>query len=45
MLSTGWKMWPLVCLLNLIVVPFKYRFLVGNTAAFAWGVFISLRSL
>lgn len=42
MVMTGYRLWPMVCLLNLLVVPFEYRMLVGNVAAFGWGVFISL---
>lgn len=44
MLSAGYRLWPLVCLLNLVVVPFEHRMLVGNGAAFGWGVYMSLRS-
>jgi protein Mpv17 len=42
MLSTGYKLWPMVCLLNLVIVPFEYRMLVGNSAAFCWGIYMSL---
>lgn len=42
MVTAGYKLWPMVCLLNLCVVPFDYRMLVGNTAAFAWGIYVSL---
>ena len=45
MLLAGYKLWPMVCLLNLAVVPFEYRMIVGNTAAFGWGVYMSLSSL
>ena len=41
MVMAGYKLWPMVCLLNLLVVPFDYRMLVGNVAAFGWGVYIS----
>ena len=42
MVFASYKLWPLVCLLNLVVVPFDYRMLVGNTAGFGWGVYVSL---
>ena len=42
MVTAGYKLWPMVCLMNLLVVPFEYRMLVGNIAAFGWGVYISL---
>lgn len=42
MVMAGYRLWPMVCLLNLLVVPFEYRGLVGNVAAFGWGVFVSL---
>lgn len=45
MLLAGYKLWPLVCLLNLVAVPFEYRMLVGNGAAFGWGVYVSLCGL
>ena len=42
MVMAGYKLWPMVCLLNLLVVPFDYRMLVGNLAGFGWGVYVSL---
>ncbi|KAJ6442206.1 mpv17 / PMP22 family domain-containing protein [Purpureocillium lavendulum] len=42
MLFAGYKVWPFVCLLNLTIVPFEYRILVGSTAGLAWGVYINL---
>jgi protein Mpv17 len=42
MVFASYRLWPLVCLLNLVVVPFDYRMLVGNTAGFGWGVYMSL---
>jgi hypothetical protein len=45
MLSAGYKLWPMVCLLNLVLVPVEHRMLVGNTAGFGWGVYMSLCAL
>ncbi|UNI22451.1 hypothetical protein JDV02_008340 [Purpureocillium takamizusanense] len=42
MLLSGYKLWPFVCLLNLTVVPFEYRVLVGSAVGLAWGVYINL---
>ena len=42
MVFSSYKLWPLICILNLVVVPFDYRMLVGNTAGFGWGVYVSL---
>jgi hypothetical protein len=45
MMGAGYKFWPLISLLNLTVVPFQQRFLVGNLAGLVWGVYISLTAL
>ncbi|PTB39865.1 hypothetical protein M441DRAFT_141676 [Trichoderma asperellum CBS 433.97] len=45
MLFAGYRVWPLVCLLNLVVVPFDYRQLVGSIAGLGWGVFLSLSQM
>lgn len=42
MLFAGWKFWPLVTLLNLCVVPWNWRPVVGNSAALCWGVYVTL---
>jgi hypothetical protein len=42
MVVTSYSFWPLVSIVNLVFVPFQYRALVGNTAAFVWGVYIAL---
>lgn len=41
MLSAGYRFWPMVCLLNLVMVPMEYRPLVGNAAGLVWGFFMS----
>ncbi|KAM6477232.1 hypothetical protein HDV62DRAFT_213184 [Trichoderma sp. SZMC 28011] len=45
MLFAGYRVWPIVCLLNLVVVPFDYRQLVGSIAGLGWGVFLSLNQI
>ncbi|PTB70953.1 hypothetical protein BBK36DRAFT_1155735 [Trichoderma citrinoviride] len=45
MLFAGYRVWPIVCLLNLVVVPFDYRQLVGSVAGLGWGVFLSLNQI
>ncbi|RDL33200.1 uncharacterized protein BP5553_08639 [Venustampulla echinocandica] len=45
MILASYKVWPFVCLLNLVVVPFEYRMLVGNTVGFGWSVYLSLFQL
>lgn len=42
MLVAGWRFWPAVTLLNLVVVPWNWRPVVGNSAALGWGVFVAL---
>ncbi|TFB00973.1 Protein sym1 [Trichoderma ghanense] len=45
MLIAGYRVWPIVGLLNLSVVPFDYRQLVGSTAGLFWGIFLSLNKM
>jgi hypothetical protein len=45
MLFAGYRVWPVVCLLNLVVVPFDHRQLVGSIAGLGWGVFLSLNQV
>ena len=42
MVFASYKLWPAVCLVNLVLVPFDYRMFVGNMAAFGWGIYMSL---
>jgi len=39
---SGWKLWPLVSLLNFTLVPVEKRVLVGNIVGLLWGVYLSL---
>lgn len=45
MLLASWRVWPMVTLLNLLVVPFDYRATVGNTAGLMWGVYVTLQAM
>lgn len=42
MLVAGWRFWPLITLLNLCIVPWNWRPVVGNSAALGWGVYLAL---
>ncbi|KAH0840638.1 integral membrane protein, Mpv17/PMP22 family [Fonsecaea pedrosoi] len=45
MLIAGYKFWPVVTLLNLVVVPVEHRMFVGGLAGLAWGVYVSLMNI
>ncbi|EXJ60688.1 hypothetical protein A1O7_04841 [Cladophialophora yegresii CBS 114405] len=45
MLMAGYKFWPVITLLNLVVVPFDQRMLVGGLAGLAWGMYVSLTQM
>ncbi|EHK47525.1 hypothetical protein TRIATDRAFT_52374 [Trichoderma atroviride IMI 206040] len=45
MLIAGYRVWPIIGLLNLSVVPFDYRQLVGSVAGLFWGIFLSLNKM
>ncbi|KIW29182.1 hypothetical protein, variant [Cladophialophora immunda] len=45
MLIAGYKFWPIVTLLNLVVVPVEHRMFVGGLAGLAWGVYVSLMNI
>ncbi|KIW92674.1 uncharacterized protein Z519_06521 [Cladophialophora bantiana CBS 173.52] len=45
MLIAGYKFWPIVTILNLVVVPVEHRMLVGGLAGLAWGVYVSLMNI
>ncbi|KAJ5153881.1 Mpv17/PMP22, partial [Penicillium coprophilum] len=40
----GWKLWPLVSILNFTVVPAGQRLLVGNLFGVVWAIYLSLMS-
>lgn len=42
LMTSGWKLWPLVSLLCFTIVPLNRRVLVGSTIGVFWGVFLSL---
>lgn len=41
LLLAGYRFWPMVCLINLVLMPLEYRPLVGNLAGLGWGIFVS----
>ncbi|KIX99475.1 uncharacterized protein Z520_05051 [Fonsecaea multimorphosa CBS 102226] len=45
MLIAGYKFWPIVTLLNLVIVPVEHRMFVGGLAGLAWGVYVSLMNI
>ncbi|KAB8075428.1 hypothetical protein BDV29DRAFT_107475 [Aspergillus leporis] len=44
LLIAGFKLWPLVSILNFTVVPADKRLLVGSIFGVIWGVYLSLMS-
>ncbi|KAF7597339.1 hypothetical protein BBP40_006279 [Aspergillus hancockii] len=44
LLIAGFKLWPLVSILNFTVVPADKRLLVGSIFGVVWGVYLSLMS-
>ena len=40
----GYKLWPLVSILNFSVVPVERRVVVGSLVGLGWGVFLALRT-
>jgi protein Mpv17 len=45
MIMAGYTFWPIITLVNLVLVPFDYRMLVGGLAGLVWGMYISLTQL
>ena len=39
---SGLKLWPLVSLLNLTIVPVNRRVVVGSLVGLFWGIYVSL---
>ncbi|KAL8707984.1 MAG: hypothetical protein Q9220_007064 [cf. Caloplaca sp. 1 TL-2023] len=44
LMMAGYKLWPLVSLVNFTVVPVDKRTVVGSLVGLGWGVFLALRS-
>lgn len=42
LMQAGWKLWPMVSLLNFTVIPLSKRTLVGSLAGLGWGIYMSL---
>ena len=45
MIMAGYKFWPIISIVNLAIVPFDQRMLVGGLAGLAWGIYVSLTQL
>lgn len=43
-MQAGWRLWPMVSLLNFSVVPFQWRMTLGNVVGLFWGVWMSFVS-
>ena len=43
-LFAGYRLWPLVSILNFTVVPVERRVVVGSLVGLGWGVFLALRT-
>ncbi|KAL8839432.1 MAG: hypothetical protein Q9176_004428 [Flavoplaca citrina] len=44
LMIAGYKLWPLVSLLNHTLVPVEQRTVVGSLVNLGWGIFLALRS-
>ena len=44
LMCAGWKLWPMVSIVNFTLVPLEYRIVVGSTVGLFWGVYLSLMS-
>ncbi|KAI4196616.1 MAG: hypothetical protein LQ350_006439 [Teloschistes chrysophthalmus] len=44
LMIAGYKIWPLVSILNFTVIPVEKRTLVGSIVGLGWGVFLALRA-
>jgi protein Mpv17 len=44
LMFAGWKLWPMVSIINFALVPLEYRIVVGSTVGLFWGVYLSLMS-
>lgn len=40
----GYKLWPLVSLLNFTIVPVDQRTVVGSLVGLGWGVYLALKA-
>ncbi|KAI4260468.1 MAG: hypothetical protein L6R42_004046 [Xanthoria sp. 1 TBL-2021] len=44
LMIAGYKLWPLVSLLNFTLIPVEQRTVVGSLVGLGWGVFLALRA-
>ena len=42
LMKNGWKLWPIVSILNFTIVPVNRRILVGSCVGLFWGIYLSL---
>ncbi|KAI9786329.1 MAG: hypothetical protein M1816_008071 [Peltula sp. TS41687] len=42
MMKAGWRVWPVVALVNFTVIPVHRRIVVGSLVGVGWGVYLSL---
>jgi protein Mpv17 len=42
LIRSGWKLWPMVSLVNFVLVPVDQRILVGSIVGLFWGIYLSL---
>ena len=40
----GYKLWPLVSILNFTVIPVEKRTLVGSLVGLGWGIFLAIKA-
>lgn len=43
-MTAGYKLWPLVSLLNFTVVPVERRVVVASVVGLGWGVYLALKA-
>ena len=39
---SGWKLWPLVSLINFTLIPVDRRVILGSVVGLFWGIYLSL---
>ncbi|KAI1617676.1 hypothetical protein EDD37DRAFT_230123 [Exophiala viscosa] len=42
LMINGWKLWPVVALINFVFVPVNRRIIVGSFVGLFWGIYLSL---
>lgn len=44
LMISGYKLWPMVSLLNLTIIPAERRTLVGSLVGFGWNIFLAIKA-